>query len=418
MLLAVANSSRFGSGVQQKGLLRCCSLSLFREVENKRRPRLFMKHVPLALTAVTALLIEGTLPLASLDDRTFTLAQLDTYERGDYERVEVALEQVRDATAIGKALEAVTPTWIRSAARDAETRRRRLVAATLALELARVVIRGSQSESLRPVAGPIIEVGCRLLRSVSPRPEELVWHLAALALVERSYDAYFLTGYVDPGMSPQTVAAIRARHGDAANHLGHARDRFPEEPRLQLIQVVAREIHEVGGHWGWLSRPVSPPPDAVPTIRDVMRSYLGLADTAPLRAEALLRAGVMAFRLGDYSEAMKRFAAVDSATEEKAILYLARLLNGKSLERTGRIPEAESAYRDALRVVPTGQAAASALAALLFKSDRRAEIESLLRTATMEASTLADPWRDYSCGSCRHWPALILQLRQSISGMR
>ena len=352
--------------------------------------------------------------LQASDQRIATQALLDAYEISRYEEVGATLTEHVNPRAIGETLLVVGDIWVRRAAADGQTRRR-LVAATFALEVARILIERLQPDPTKPLAAHLIEWGCRLMRDSAPTPDERVWHMAALAVAESSFDAYFLTGSIDPGIASGVAAAIKRGHEGAVDHLKHARERFPDEPRFRLVGVTAQEPHVVNGAWGWTSRVVQPRPEEIPQMRNLSRLYLELAEEPSVRGEALLRAGVMAFRLGDYSGAAARFQAVEMATPETSTLYLSRLLRGKTQERLTRIDDAEAAYRQALAVLPTGQAAAVALAALLVRSNRSSEVPALTNVAALSPAIALDPWRDYACGSCRHWPDLLHQLRRLIS---
>jgi hypothetical protein len=274
-------------------------------------------------------------------------------------------------------------------------------------------------ELATPVGGPIIEWGCELLRSAPTLPAERLWHLAAISLIEVAHDHYFLTGFVNPQVAPMNAARIRSAHGRARNHLSHARERFPDEPGFRLAEVISTEVRQTGGWCCWLSRPsVSPPEVSVASLRKTIGAYLDLATVPALRAEALLRAGVLAFRFGEDADALKRLAEAEASTDEPAMLYLTRFVRGKISERAGRTADAEAAYRSALELIPHAQSATMGLAALLFLGDGRAEAQMLVTRMLEAAPQPIDPWREYGCGGCRHWPARIRSLRQELARLR
>ena len=90
--------------------------------------------------------------------------------------------------------------------------RRRLIAATFALEAIRPAMERIVPTPGSPVAAPILEWACQLLRTTpAPLPAERWWHLAAVALIERSFNQDPLTGHssredgrnpTDPGRRP------------------------------------------------------------------------------------------------------------------------------------------------------------------------------------------------------------------------
>jgi hypothetical protein len=79
-----------------------------------------------------------------------------------------------------------------------------------------------------------------------------------------------------------------------------------------------------------------------------------------------------------------------------------------------RSADAERAYRGALAAVPGSQAASVALAALLFRSDRRSEASELITSMLARHPPVADPWRSYAHADDRFWSLLITRLRGEV----
>src|SRR5688500_3507973 len=162
--------------------------------------------------------------------------QIERYMRGDHAAVIAELEAVKDYDPLLESLRRDAPAWIDAAPEGARARRR-LAAATFALEAARaaghvdwkwvrrLTAQGNQPQGADHIfwkAPPLlIEWGCALMRTeLSPRPVERVWHLAAMAVAQRAGDFEFLIG------SP---FAERMNVPDEIEHVYHAGERFKNE---------------------------------------------------------------------------------------------------------------------------------------------------------------------------------------------
>jgi tetratricopeptide (TPR) repeat protein len=305
-------------------------------------------------------------------------------------------------------LEGHGTTWI-AAGGPSEIDRRELAAATFALEAARTgawkawklrVDAPTVDESpprffldWQPPAH-LLEWGCARLRARgTPHPAERLWQLAAISVAQRAEDYEFLNGDGE-----QTDVRDYARE---IEHLRHVRQRFPDEPRFKLAQVIAAE---------WQASPAvrRGRPQAA---RD---QFADLRDDPDIGAEATLRLGRIAMTLRDDDRAREAFERVESLTRDPWTLYLARLFRGTILERRGRTADAERAYRGALEAVPRAQAAATALAALLARQDRRSEASTIVEEMLAASPAPPDPWRGYVNADDRFWPALIARLREEI----
>jgi hypothetical protein len=353
---------------------------------------------------------------------------LDRYEQGAHDAVLAEVMVAPDIKTLGKQLAELAARWV-AAKGPAAIDRRRLIAATFALEAIRPAMERVVPVMGSPVAAPILEWACQLLRSTpTPLPAERWWHLAAAALIERSFNEYLLTGHLVPGARSNPYAPV-------GNHLQHSVARFPDEPRFKLAALVSREAHITGGAWSWLSRPLtasSRPGDAArmaqqspgwiavtedrdaPARRRLITEYTALAAIEAIRAESRLRGGVLEFRLGNHEAALDHLRQVEPNTREPALVYLSRFFRAKALERAGRPADAETEYRSALRAVPLADSAATALAAALFLRGERSEAGELIEAMFTARPTPADPWRDYWCGDCRLWSRYIERLREEL----
>ena len=382
-----------------------------------------------AITIVCAVAVCASRPNALAQSKGYDIpGWLDRYERGEYDAVLAEAWAARDIKTFGKQLAELTPRW--AAAKGPESiDRRRLIAATFTLEAVRPTMVRVMPTVGSPVGAPILEWACQLMRSTpTPLPAERWWHLAAVALIERSHNEYLLTGYLDPRAKSHPFGPVR-------NHLQHSAARFAEEPRFTLAALRSREVNITGGKYFWLSRPPAPASrtgDAAriamqleewwtiverrdaPERRRLIAEYNALATVDAVRAESQLRAGVLEFRLGNHEAALDHFRHVEPSTQEPALVYLSRFFRGKVFERLGRTAEAEAEYRSALRAVPLAESAATALSASLFLRDVRDEASELIDAMLTTRPTPVDPWREYWCGDCRLWSKYIDRLRAEL----
>jgi tetratricopeptide (TPR) repeat protein len=360
--------------------------------------------------AVVVAMVAGPMPAAQ---GLVATALLDRYFRGEFEAVVASLEQVSDFDDFLKQLKQDGPAWI-DAGGTAARERRELAAATLALEAARLGQwtewkhrelypcptgrpeacrwydeNGKEyiAESLWWEAPPLlIEWGCALFRrdDVLPDPLERLWHLAALAVAQRSEDFEFLYS--------EGVTKLYNPKAEI-DHLVHARTRFPTEPRFLLAEGTAME---------WRLQPRA------------IKVFEHLQDDPDIGAEARMRMGAIYFRQSNDDRAIAVFEQVKPRTRDPWVVYLAEYFKGQALERRKRPADAERAYRGAVAAVPGAQAASVALAALLFQSDRRTEASDAITTMLARRPRAADPWRGYAHADDRFWPLLIARLRAEI----
>jgi tetratricopeptide (TPR) repeat protein len=85
-----------------------------------------------------------------------------------------------------------------------------------------------------------------------------------------------------------------------------------------------------------------------------------------------------------------------SASKTRSVSYLAKLFLGAFAERAARWTDAETLYREALRISPAGQSASIALAQLLDRRGRAAEGARVLAELLARPETrLIEPWSVY-----------------------
>jgi tetratricopeptide (TPR) repeat protein len=305
--------------------------------------------------------------------------------------------------------------WIRAG--DAgSTRQRELTAAAFALEVAHAGFEVAWPQSRR-----LVEWGSDLLRK-APKPDEgeHLWHLTALTLIQGAFDYRLLIQQKDDVWLK----------------------RFPREPRLMFALVVMLD----GDTWPEPDRGVpwdeneaalaaahkmtqarrmtrqSTTPEMRnksfeyqrrTNMRQVITLLEDLSNSTELRAEAILRLGVLHLRLRHFEVAQDQFDDVLKLTGEPYLVYLAQFFRGVALEQASDRAEAIAAYRAALAVMPRAQAASFALASLLFLQDGRDEASALI-DAAIQLPTAPDPWRSYQSGDFRLWSERVSALRKAL----
>jgi hypothetical protein len=336
---------------------------------------------------------------------------LDAYRGGQFDRVVGELDRETNFKDVLSQLRRDGPGWI-AAAGPSEVPRRQLVAATVALEAARVGMRyewkliqmqdvfslpgGADLQPLNVLYWKppplLIEWGCELFRQdATPREAERWWQMAALAVAQRSEDTQFLVGdpKIGKGIGPGEIGNIE----DEIKHLDHVWKRFPEEQRFVLGQAIARDRE-------W-------PEDSV-------QAYRALEKDPTVGGEALMRLGAMHMRHRNIPEALKAFERAQAITRDPYVIFLANYFSGQIYERQPNLKLAEESYRTAAAAVPHAQSATLALAAILARTERRAEAQQLVREMLAAEPVPLDPWRRFVHADDRFWPLLIARLRAEI----
>jgi hypothetical protein len=342
-------------------------------------------------------LLSAAVPQAA---RVSTAELLDRYLAGDFEAVVRELRAFESFGDLSGDLEHQGQGWIDQGS-SADRDRRRLAAATLALEASRIgQDRAWKMTRVVPTVPPpvvtswhapatLLEWGCALLRQQSPPTDsERLWQLASIAVAERSQDFEFLIGYPDAADRPGFHAAPAIAHAD------HLQARFPDEPRFRLAIGIAEESHN--------------------QVR-ATEVFKQLADDIDVGGEATLRLGVLAWRRRALDEALQAFTRVEAKTRDPWVLYYARFLTGRIYEQQRREADAERQYRQALAAKPGTQSGTIALATLLFRDGRRAEAATLTETMLLASTGKPqDPWRGYADADDRFWFRLITLVRREI----
>jgi tetratricopeptide (TPR) repeat protein len=337
-------------------------------------------------------------PAAARRRPPLTREVLDRYLAGDFDGA------VRGTPVLVRFDTDEAQKWIAAAGRAA-TARRRLAAATFALEYSGA--RPHQTRLLLPWAREV------LADAGPPVATEAVWLRASVALCE-ALDLWTLLAGNVPG----------------GNHIALARGRFPGDPYLQLADALASEV--AASRADFTARAASASlaidridadvqdvdPARAPARREALLRAAALLDglkpIPEVRAEALLRLGFVRLRLGDRDAALAQFDQVHALTREPAHRYLAHLFSGWALASAGRPAEAITSYRAALAVVPHAQSASVLLTALLVQNEQLAEAELVGSEFLAREAVTDDPWLTYFLGGAPVYRTLVLRLREAL----
>jgi tetratricopeptide (TPR) repeat protein len=278
---------------------------------------------------------------------------------------------------------------------DAREVQRRYVTA-FALEAAAVGSIRHAAEAAR-----LVEWACPSVRTHTPLNDfDRAWQLGALAVLE---------GGIQPALLQE--------------HVDHTRASLNDEPRLTLASGIVDE--QISAPAEVRTREVIPRDaqrtrDAVlheesergrAAERAIQRFGEGAAVDA-VKAEATLRLGHVQYRLGRYDAALATWANLDeSASNDKALLYLLHVFRGTALERRARYEEARDSYTAALRVSPGAHSATMRLAALEFRARKGDDPSPLLTSLLRNDDMRIDPWWSYYAGDWRFWYLRIARVR-------
>ncbi len=329
--------------------------------------------------------------------RSATGDALERYVGGDYDGAIAALVYLGGFSTVD------ADEWIRNGG-VAEADRRRLIAASLALEV-------TAAKEAWPVT--LIEWACESLRHAGPpTPNEALWMRASVALAEHD--------------------GMWAILGDTA-HLGHALERFPDDPYFKLAQAfVAEAVASLPavttGTTTTDQTPVVfdriaarvPAPGAVIDPKRLASLEKAAADFQAIVAdpevgfEASLRLGDVDLQLGRIDPAVAAFQKAALASRDPFVAYLARLFLAWTDARSGRTDDAIRGYRAALDLVPHARSASTLLAALMVTDGRLTDAEDVATSFLSAPSSVDDPWRMYPRGDFRNYLAMLARLHAAI----
>lgn len=343
-------------------------------------------------------------------DRPDVPALLDRYERGDHADVVLELARTRDPATLRRDLERQGTAWTEAAGAGLVVRRR-MVAATVALEFAALRLWPEDVD-------PLIEWGCGLVRrNGAPNALERLWQRASVAIFGRARDAGKLVTRAGPGVPQGTLITPESRRVD---HIGHARARFPDEPRFRLAAAMlaaAAADTEPPRDAEWVGDGLLPKdaPEARrrTSARRAIDLLAALTSEPELGAEAEMRLGYLRLTLEEPDRALAHFARAATASDP-FVAYLGRFLAGRAHDRQGDRDRANQQYRAALAVLPGAQSATTALSANLFLGGRPDEAYGLTQRAIALRPPPDDPWHQFGYGDLRFVPALLGGLRGAL----
>jgi tetratricopeptide (TPR) repeat protein len=276
--------------------------------------------------------------------------------------------------------------WI-AAGPLADQPRRRLSAATYALDLLKDFEETLLWEETQ-AASTLLEWACARLRESAPLPAERAWHIAALAVLERS----------------STVTVLR-------RHLEHAESRFPDDDKWTLVRALTDE---------WESRE-RPRDDGTMAISSglaarAMQHFQQAASRPSVRQEALLRWGAYESDLGRHDAALAHFNAIGELSDP-FLRYWLGLVKGRALRRANRAEEAIAAYQVAVAEFPSAQSATLGLAAALVSARRMADAAAIVNGVVSPQITTPspDPWNIFRSPDVRFWPRALDELRRAVA---
>lgn len=289
-----------------------------------------------------------------------------------------------------RVLQSAGTSWIDTAL-SADRERRRQTLALLALETATAMPSNRYRDGLR-----VLESACGLLRKGAPSEFERRWMLASSSLFLRIdfENNYGRDGVAGPKTNPPSPNAMA--------HVRHALDRFPQEPRLRLAQILQRpEAYALTSRPGVdpdrLVRVPSasslPGPPGAPRITRTINELLALSGDAEAGAEALTHAGLLQFHLKQFAASGETLTRATRQATDPFVSNLAWLALGLTLDAEGRDAEATEAYRQAVAALPRARASAVQLASHLAAQGRRQEASATVARAFGPSPLDLEPWR-------------------------
>jgi tetratricopeptide (TPR) repeat protein len=362
---------------------------------------------------------------------------LDLYARGEHSAA-LALAHPDELTA--RTLLDRADQWLQAAPVDQQARRR-LIAAAFTLDLVWNSTRNEHNtlsqgldwtRGLRNFARlplshsaahlAVVVWGCELVTDLEPGdPAERWWWLASVGALQDAVALDPLLGdsrlVTSRPLEPSMVRALDE------GHLAHARARFPDEPRWELIELVARSRKRVG--------PVDRVQDLTGLRRaDVLRderhdrseaiagfrrSFERLAREQPrLSGEAWLHAGFLELLARRWREALERFGRARPLLNEPVLLAALDYFSGWALDRLDQPAGALAAYERAHVIAPAVRNLSTLLAAQLFRANERARAYEVLEAGLEEDPAPLDLRTQVERGEARIVPMYLERMREAL----
>jgi tetratricopeptide (TPR) repeat protein len=370
------------------------------------------------------------------------VSALALYERAQYSDFGDLIDRAEDLGGHFGAFDTQADRWIAAAGETARDRRR-VVAASVALELAHR-LRKDPPE----LPGNYLVWASLVMRQASGLSSETdrAWHIAVLAGMEELDFPWILP--VGTPAGNQALDLLRQRLGQGGQ-LAVSLKRFPDEPRFHLAQAEAAEGLGLGYNTRWprfvpafLDLVKKDATSAVPeeprsaaersilarrqsaartlaelsNLSRVQTGFQALIRFPELRGEIELHLGYLDAEGMQWTSALAHFAQVRNLTEEPYLRYLADYLTGRTLQATGELKSAREAFERAREILPHARSASTQLAVELLTTDSASDANraySLLRFA-YAAPPPADPWELFDHGDARLWPVHMTRLQEAL----
>jgi tetratricopeptide (TPR) repeat protein len=355
---------------------------------------------PLSVLLAAGLLLHAADGVRAQPSIPAPIHWLEQYARGDGERATASLATLPHERLenLGKEIQKAARTWLQE--KDpAVARRKRLAAATLALDVANAGL----LEEWRVLRG-LVEWGCELVRRNPAGPSEHTWHLASVALAGGALDKYFLID--SPGRSPTE---------NVINHVRHAEAQFPGDSQWKLARAMALEIGKMAeGVRDAIAPNIWIGPEVRAANRNVVTAFEGVLTDPGLSAEAHLHLGHLRFVLREPDKAIHHYQEAARLARDPYVEYLAYFLAARFFDSRFDAAAAARHYRRALEILPNVQSAAIAVAAARLVDGAPDEAYAIVEAALSTNPRPPDPWRLFFLGNYRLWPSLIQRLRAEL----
>jgi tetratricopeptide (TPR) repeat protein len=305
------------------------------------------------------------------------------YERSAFQNVATGFRQATDPARLIREFVAAGNPWPAMPRREA----------AFAIELAEAGL-FAEGGAARQEARQLLQRFMRFVRGpLGVSDFERQWYLAVLTLVQGTL-----------------------RPAEALTFVNRALERFPAEPQFLLARAILNDqaVQTVGPKPGPLNlREPGQKPGPVPTGEEVRRNYEAAIAAPSVATEARIR---LALHLHLRRQSQDALALLDGTQvdpiQAPALAYLRELFRGHALGALSRTDEAMAAYRQALTIVPPGQAARVALMRHFVERGSPSEAEALADLVQTERSPALDPWWLYWQGQYRLYPQAIARLRE------
>lgn len=376
-----------------------------------------MKPLPCSLFWVLLVGLPSTIrPEAA--GQLMSAAQLfERYEEGRFDEVAASLANVQDFRPFWTEVASQGTQWkpatkatylLEAAAAAFRVQHTSTLNARFAYDRELGAAKGNLSQQADTVAWNLLEAACKSARELPSGTDfDRRWQLAALALYE---------GVTLPASGPMSTGPrVVDGKGLLRAHVDHVGARLDKGTALMAValefeqrawarwnyELLALRGNRVAGHGagemqvlGNWEREVT---FAVETLR-------AARDHPSVRIEATIRLGVMMAMQGRRdADALTLLREARSLTSDSWWLYLSYLIEGRLLEATGRVAEAENLFRSAMALRPGAQAATLAVAALSFLRGDAADAYRLTEEILTRPSEEMDPWALYPYGDFRLW---------------